>query len=94
VLASTRSTRTVAPTTFSGGPAHSGRRRACSSGPVAGISSKKLMCASIPGVDAPTVVFGGLLLCFVVTVLPEIDEQEIERRVREDRDEIRRWRES
>jgi hypothetical protein len=52
------------------------------------------MCASIPRVDAPTVVFGGLLLCFVVTVLPEIDEQEIERRLREDRDEIRRWRAS
>jgi hypothetical protein len=94
-------------------------------------------------VDVFTVVFGGLLLFFVVTVLllglfskrsardyldwkptrspeveaqneiddveqmiaaqnelkrrrgaPEISEQEIERRVREDRDELRRWRES
>ena len=92
--------------------------------------------------DAFTVVFGGLLLFFVVTVLllglfskrsardyldwkptrsprveaqneiddvvmiaaqnelkrrrgaPEISEEEIERRVREDRDELRRWRES
>jgi hypothetical protein len=94
-------------------------------------------------VDVFTVVFGGLLLFFVVTVLllglfskrsardyldwkptrsleveaqneiddveqmiaaqnelkrrrgaPEVSEEEIERRVREDRDEIRRWRES
>jgi hypothetical protein len=94
-------------------------------------------------VDVFTVVFGGLLLFFVVTVLllglfskrsardyldwkptrspeveaqnelddveqmiaaqnelkrrrgaPEIGEAEIERRVREDRDELRRWRES
>jgi hypothetical protein len=94
-------------------------------------------------VDAFTVVFGGLLLFFAVTVLllglfskrsardyldwkptrspeveaqneiddveqmiaaqnelkrrrgaPEISEEEIERRVREDRDELRRWRES
>jgi hypothetical protein len=101
------------------------------------------MCASIPAVDAFTVVFGGLLLFFVVTVLllgafsrrsvrdyldwkptrspeveaqneiddveqmiaaqnelkrrrgaPEITEEEIERRVEEDRDELRRWRES
>ena len=93
--------------------------------------------------DVFTVVFGGLLLFFVVTVLllglfskrsardyldwkptrspeveaqneiddveqmiaaqnelkrrrgaPEISEEEIERRVREDRDELRRWRES
>ena len=93
--------------------------------------------------DAFTVVFGGLLLFFVVTVLllgafskrsardyldwkptrspeveaqnelddveqmiaaqnelkrrrgaPEISEEEIERRVQEDRDELRRWRES
>ena len=93
--------------------------------------------------DVFTVVFGGLLLFFLVTVLllgvfskrsardyldwkptrspeveaqnelddveqmiaaqnelkrrrgaPEISEQEIERRVREDRDELRRWRES
>ena len=93
--------------------------------------------------DAFTVVFGGLLLFFVVTVLllgafskrsardyldwkptrspeveaqneiddveqmiaaqnelkrrrgaPEISEEEIERRVEEDRDEMRRWRES
>jgi len=94
-------------------------------------------------VDVFTVVFGGLLFFFLVTVLllgvfskrsardyldwkptrspeveaqnelddveqmiaaqnelkrrrgaPEISEQEIERRVREDRDELRRWRES
>jgi hypothetical protein len=94
-------------------------------------------------VDVFTVVFGGLLLFFVVTVLllglfsersardyldwkptrspeveaqneiddveqmieaqnelkrrrgaPEISEEEIEQRVREDRDELRRWRES
>ena len=93
--------------------------------------------------NAFTVVLGGLLLCFAVTVLllglfsrrsardyldwkptrspeveaqneiddveqmiaaqnelkrrrgaPEISEEEIERRVREDRDELRRWRES
>ena len=93
--------------------------------------------------DVFTVVFGGLLLFFLVTVLllgvfskrsardyldwkptrspeveaqnelddveqmiaaqnelkrrrgaPEISEQEIERRVREERDELRRWRES
>ena len=99
--------------------------------------------SSIPRVDVFTVVFGGLLLFFVVTVLllglfskrsardyldwkptrspeveaqneiddveqmiaaqnelkrrrgaPEISEEEIERRVREDRDELRRWRES
>jgi hypothetical protein len=101
------------------------------------------MSGSIPRVDVFTVVFGGLLLFFVVTVLllglfskrsardyldwkptrspaveaqnelddveqmiaaqnelkrrrgaPEISEEEIERRVREDRDELRRWRES
>jgi hypothetical protein len=101
------------------------------------------MSGSISPVDVFTVVFGGLLLFFVVTVLllglfsersardyldwkptrspeveaqnelddveqmiaaqnelkrrrgaPEISEQEIERRVREDRDELRRWRES
>jgi hypothetical protein len=101
------------------------------------------MSGSIPRVDVFTVVFGGLLLFFVVTVLllglfskrsardyldwkptrspeveaqneiddveqmiaaqnelkrrrgaPEISEAEIERRVREDRDELRRWRES
>jgi 5'-deoxynucleotidase YfbR-like HD superfamily hydrolase len=101
------------------------------------------MCASIPRVDAFTVVFGGLLLFFVVTVLllglfskrsardyldwkptrspeveaqneiddveqmiqaqnemkrrrgaPEITEEEIEARVRADRDELKRWRES
>jgi hypothetical protein len=101
------------------------------------------MSGSIPRVDVFTVVFGGLLLFFLVTVLllgvfskrsardyldwkptrspeveaqnelddveqmiaaqnelkrrrgaPEISEQEIERRVREDRDELRRWRES
>jgi hypothetical protein len=94
-------------------------------------------------VNAFTVVFGGLLAFFVITVLllgvfskrsareildwkptrspeveaqnelddveqmiaaqnelkrrrgaPEISEEEIERRVREDRDELRRWRES
>jgi hypothetical protein len=97
----------------------------------------------LAGVDVFTVVFGGLLLFFVVTVLllglfsersardyldwkptrspeveaqneiddveqmieaqnelkrrrgaPEISEEEIEQRVREDRDELRRWRES
>jgi hypothetical protein len=101
------------------------------------------MSGSIPRVDVFTVVFGGLLLFFVVTVLllglfsrrsardyldwkptrspeveaqnelddveqmiaaqnelkrrrgaPEISEAEIEQRVREDRDELRRWRES
>jgi len=101
------------------------------------------MSGSIPRVDVFTVVFGGLLFFFLVTVLllgvfskrsardyldwkptrspeveaqnelddveqmiaaqnelkrrrgaPEISEQEIERRVREDRDELRRWRES
>jgi hypothetical protein len=101
------------------------------------------MSGSIPRVDVFTVVFGGLLLFFAVTVLllglfsrrsardyldwkptrspeaeaqneiddveqmiaaqnelkrrrgaPEISEAEIERRVREDRDELRRWRES
>jgi hypothetical protein len=101
------------------------------------------MCASIPRVDAFTVVFGGLLLFFVVMVLllglfsrrsardyldwkptrspeieaqneiddvqqmieaqneikrrrgaPEISEAEIEARVRADRDELKRWRES
>src|SRR5688500_16579073 len=103
----------------------------------------KSMSGSIPRVDVFTVVLGGLLLFFVVTVLllgvfskrsardyldwkptrspeveaqneiddveqmiaaqnelkrrrgaKEISEEEIERRVREDRDELRRWRES
>ena len=136
-----RSDSTVAPTTFSGGPDHSGCRAESGSGTGGGLFSKKLMCASIPRVDVFTVVFGGLLLFFVVTVLllglfskrsardyldwkptrspeveaqneiddveqmiaaqnelkrrrgaPEISEEEIERRVREDRDELRRWR--
>jgi len=101
------------------------------------------MCASIPVVDAFTVVFGGLLAFFVLAVLalglfskrsprefldwkparspeaeaqdelddvaqmvaaqnelkrrrgaPEISEEEIEERVREDREQLRRWRES
>jgi hypothetical protein len=101
------------------------------------------MSVSIPRVDTFTVVFGGTLLFFIVTVLllgvfsqrsardyldwkptrspeveaqneiddveqmiaaqnelkrrrgaPEITEEEIEARVREDRDELKRWRES
>ena len=146
VLTSTRSSATVPPTMFAGGPDHSGGRVDPTStllvlGGVVEEAHGAPVCSG--AVNAFTVVFGGLLAFFVITVLllglfskrsardildwkptrspevelqnelddvaqmieaqnelkrrrgaPEITAEEIEARVRDDREQLRRWHES